>query len=115
MEMLNSDKLKAHFEDNPRDMALLKHDQTLQQSKQQPQLKFVPKYLLQEKKKIKKATLVPATKKKQQRKRPRRGTAKDPLKTFSIDEPVSPNCAQFFVLFINSSRLLKDQKTKTLN
>jgi len=88
LEMLNSDKLKSHFEDNPRDLAMLKHDQTLQHSKQQPQLKFVPKYLIKDKKKIQKATLVTtqATKPKS-RKRSRRGPAKDPLKTFSFDKP----------------------------
>jgi ATP-dependent RNA helicase DDX56/DBP9 len=26
MEMLNSQKLKAHFEDNPRELDLLRHD-----------------------------------------------------------------------------------------
>ena len=35
MEILNSERLKAHFEDNPTDLELLKHDKVL--SKVQPQ------------------------------------------------------------------------------
>lgn len=85
---MNSDKLKTHFEDNPRDLALLKHDQTLQQAKQKPQLKHVPSYLLQDKKKkIQNAALVPTKEKSNLRKRQHRKQAKDPLKTFSFDKP----------------------------
>ncbi|CAM6090316.1 unnamed protein product [Calypogeia fissa] len=45
MEILNSDRLKAHFEDNPTDLELLKHDKVL--SKKQPSfhLRTVPEYL----------------------------------------------------------------------
>ncbi|BFI39941.1 hypothetical protein AXG93_3569s1110 [Marchantia polymorpha subsp. ruderalis] len=45
MEILNSDRLKAHFEDNPTDLELLKHDKVL--SKRQPavHLQTVPEYL----------------------------------------------------------------------
>ncbi|KAJ7514469.1 hypothetical protein O6H91_23G045200 [Diphasiastrum complanatum] len=45
LEILNSDLLKTHFEDNPADLELLKHDKVL--SKQQPasHLRTVPEYL----------------------------------------------------------------------
>ncbi len=46
MEMLNSEKLKVHFEDNPRELQLLKHDKVLRPSHVQPHLKHVPDYLL---------------------------------------------------------------------
>lgn len=45
-EMLNSDKLKAHFEDNPLDLEYLRHDKPLHPSRVQPHMKHVPKYLL---------------------------------------------------------------------
>ncbi|KAM0786580.1 hypothetical protein ACM66B_002036 [Microbotryomycetes sp. NB124-2] len=45
-EVLNSEKLKAHFEDNPRDLAFLRHDKPLHPSRVQPHLKHVPNYLM---------------------------------------------------------------------
>lgn len=45
-EVLNSEKLKAHFEDNPRDLAFLKHDKPLHPSRIQPHMKHVPSYLM---------------------------------------------------------------------
>ncbi|GAA6010777.1 hypothetical protein JCM10207_005837 [Rhodosporidiobolus poonsookiae] len=45
-EVLNSEKLKAHFEDNPRDLAYLRHDKTLHPSRVQSHLKHVPAYLM---------------------------------------------------------------------
>ncbi|KAF8623207.1 hypothetical protein AX15_006445 [Amanita polypyramis BW_CC] len=45
-EILNSDKLKAHFEDNPLDLEYLRHDRPLHPTRVQPHLKTVPKYLL---------------------------------------------------------------------
>ncbi|GAA5970135.1 hypothetical protein JCM21900_002492 [Sporobolomyces salmonicolor] len=45
-EVVNSEKLKAHFEDNPRDLAFLRHDKTLHPSRVQPHLKHVPAYLM---------------------------------------------------------------------
>ncbi|KWU43722.1 DEAD-domain-containing protein [Rhodotorula sp. JG-1b] len=45
-EVLNSEKLKAHFEDNPRDLAFLRHDKPLHPSRVQPHLKHVPHYLM---------------------------------------------------------------------
>ncbi|CAK5283331.1 unnamed protein product [Mycena citricolor] len=45
-EILNSDKLKAHFEDNPMDLDYLRHDKPLHPTRVQPHMKHVPKYLL---------------------------------------------------------------------
>ncbi|KAF7310047.1 ATP-dependent RNA helicase dbp9 [Mycena indigotica] len=45
-EILASDKLKAHFEDNPLDLEFLKHDKPLHPTRVQPHMKHVPKYLL---------------------------------------------------------------------
>lgn len=45
-EILNSEKLKAHFEDNPLDLEYLRHDKPLHPTRIQPHMKHVPKYLL---------------------------------------------------------------------
>ncbi|KAJ7070305.1 P-loop containing nucleoside triphosphate hydrolase protein [Mycena belliarum] len=45
-EILNSDKLKAHFEDNPLDLEFLRHDKALHPTRVQPHMRHVPKYLL---------------------------------------------------------------------
>ena len=45
-ELLNSDKLKAYFEDNPIDLEHLRHDKALRPAKVQPHLKHIPRYLL---------------------------------------------------------------------
>ncbi|GAA5948964.1 hypothetical protein JCM3765_003970 [Sporobolomyces pararoseus] len=45
-EVVNSEKLKAHFEDNPKDLAFLRHDKPLHPSRVQPHLKHVPGYLM---------------------------------------------------------------------
>lgn len=45
-ELLNSEKLKAHFEDNPRDLEALRHDKPIHPTKVQGHLKHVPLYLL---------------------------------------------------------------------
>lgn len=47
-EMFNSAKLKAHFEDNPKDLQVLKHDKSLHVIKHLPQLKNVPEYIVPE-------------------------------------------------------------------
>ena len=44
-ELLASSKLKAYFEDNPRDLQLLRHDKTLA-PKSEAHLKNVPDYLV---------------------------------------------------------------------
>jgi ATP-dependent RNA helicase DDX56/DBP9 len=45
-EILNSDRLKAHFEDNPLDLEYLRHDKPLHPTRIQPHMKHVPKYLM---------------------------------------------------------------------
>ncbi|CAD6929170.1 unnamed protein product [Tilletia controversa] len=45
-EILNSEKLKAYFEDNPRDLAYLRHDKALHPTRVQPHLKHIPSYLM---------------------------------------------------------------------
>ncbi|KAG8098031.1 hypothetical protein GUJ93_ZPchr0013g35947 [Zizania palustris] len=45
-EILNSDKLKAHFEENPRDLDLLKHDKLLSNKEIPAHLRDVPEYLI---------------------------------------------------------------------
>jgi len=45
LELLNSEKLRTHFEDNPRELALIKHDQVLKTGKTQKHLAQVPDYL----------------------------------------------------------------------
>ncbi|XP_066570443.1 putative ATP-dependent RNA helicase DDX56 [Amia ocellicauda] len=45
-ELLNSEKLKTYFEDNPRDLQLLRHDRDLHPAIIKPHLKNVPEYLI---------------------------------------------------------------------
>ncbi|KAF2758937.1 ATP-dependent RNA helicase DBP9 [Pseudovirgaria hyperparasitica] len=45
-ELLKSEKLKRHFEENPEDMQHLRHDSDLKAARVQPHLKHVPDYLL---------------------------------------------------------------------
>eukprot|EP00730_Choanoeca_flexa_P016283 TRINITY_DN7662_c0_g2_i2.p1 TRINITY_DN7662_c0_g2~~TRINITY_DN7662_c0_g2_i2.p1 ORF type:complete len:550 (+),score=127.49 TRINITY_DN7662_c0_g2_i2:36-1685(+) len=85
-EIINSQKLKAHFEDNPRDLEILRHDRNLQSSKEiNPSLKHIPSYLLPTAKKPKRVKVKEAL---PSRSRPRKPTSKaqrkrnDPLRTF---------------------------------
>ncbi|EOD49485.1 Helicase [Neofusicoccum parvum] len=45
-ELLKSEKLKRHFEENPQDLQHLRHDAEVRTARQQPHLKHVPEYLL---------------------------------------------------------------------
>lgn len=45
-EVMNSEKLKSHFEANPNDLAFLKHDKPLHPTRIQPHMKHVPSYLV---------------------------------------------------------------------
>ncbi|XP_020513240.1 probable ATP-dependent RNA helicase DDX56 [Labrus bergylta] len=47
-ELLNSEKLKTYFDDNPRDLQLLRHDKDLHPAVIKPHLKNVPEYLIPE-------------------------------------------------------------------
>ena len=44
-ELLHSKKLSAHFEANPDDLEMLRHDRPLSTARKQPQLAHVPAYL----------------------------------------------------------------------
>ncbi|GMM35859.1 ATP-dependent DNA/RNA helicase [Saccharomycopsis crataegensis] len=87
-EILTSDKLKRHFEENPQDLQILRHDKDLHATRTQSHLKSIPNYLLPEgmKADTTNPTFVPFNKVQKNRKRhgkkmkKRRG--KDPLKTF---------------------------------
>ncbi|SCW00616.1 LAFE_0C08130g1_1 [Lachancea fermentati] len=89
-ELLTSDKLKRHFEENPQDLQSLRHDKELHPARVQQHLKRVPDYLLpeaarQDKKKI---GFIPFHNAKQQKKRGRihkggkRSGKSDPLRNF---------------------------------
>ncbi|XP_077238452.1 P-loop containing nucleoside triphosphate hydrolases superfamily protein [Tasmannia lanceolata] len=91
-EILNSEKLKAHFEDNPRDLDLLKHDKVLSKKPPPSHLRVVPDYLLdpttQEASKIVKLARAAMGKTGSNRRMvPNRriGRSRDPLKTFSAE------------------------------
>lgn len=45
-ELIKSEKLKRHFEDNPEELRQLRHDGELRAARVQPHLKHVPDYLL---------------------------------------------------------------------
>jgi len=45
-ELIKSEKLKRHFEENPEDLKHLRHDGELRPAKVQPHLKHVPEYLV---------------------------------------------------------------------
>ncbi|XP_067168427.1 probable ATP-dependent RNA helicase DDX56 [Apteryx mantelli] len=45
-ELLNSEKLKTYFEDNPRDLHVLRHDKPLHPAIVKPHLRNVPEYLV---------------------------------------------------------------------
>lgn len=46
LELINSDKLKRHFEENPEDLATLRHDKSVSKVRSDQNLKDVPDYLL---------------------------------------------------------------------
>ena len=45
LELLNSRRLQAHFEEHPADLALLKHDKPLAKAAAPSHLKHIPAYL----------------------------------------------------------------------
>lgn len=97
-EMLNSEKLKSHFEANPRDLDLLKHDKALSKKEPPAHLRDVPEYLLdpttQEASKIVKlARAAMGNRKPGQHPGPKRKSRRklDPLKTLSAEGPKQRN------------------------
>lgn len=83
-EIVNSEKLKRFFEENPEDLASLRHDKELHPAKIQSQLKRVPDYLLPEsaRQDPKKIGFVPFHKNKVHKGRRRKGKKVDALKSF---------------------------------
>ena len=45
-ELLNSSRLRSHFQENPRDAQVLRHDKALHTVKHKPHLKNVPDYIV---------------------------------------------------------------------
>ncbi|XAR51401.1 RNA helicase [Bertholletia excelsa] len=93
-EILNSEKLKAHFQDNPRDLDLLKHDKVLSKKASAPHLHDVPEYLLdattKEASKIVKLARAAMGNTNPPRRKGMKGKSrksKDPLKTISSEGP----------------------------
>lgn len=93
-EILNSEKLKAHFEVNPRDLDLLKHDKVLSKKPPAPHLSDVPDYLLdattkEASKMVKLARAAMGNNNSGRRQGPKRNLrkSKDPLKSFSAEGP----------------------------
>ncbi|KAG2769442.1 hypothetical protein JG687_00001178 [Phytophthora cactorum] len=82
-EMLNSERLEAHFQANPRDLNMLEHDKVVGSAPVQPHLATIPDYLVP----IELQPPAPARTKKKHNKRQRvadgkRRTDNDPLHTF---------------------------------
>ncbi|KAF9604098.1 hypothetical protein IFM89_002773 [Coptis chinensis] len=93
-EIINSEKLKAHFQDNPRDLDLLKHDKVLSKKAPPSHLRAVPEYLLdpttQEASKILKlarAAMGNNNSSRRQGSKRRLKKTRDPLRTFSAEAP----------------------------
>ena len=89
-EIVNSQKLKAYFEDNPKDLQVLRHDRTLHPTKVQPHMKNVPDYLVPQ---TLKPTFAKQGKKrkhwvdfKQDKKAQFKKKKDDPLKSFKFDK-----------------------------
>ncbi|AQZ16809.1 DBP9 (YLR276C) [Zygosaccharomyces parabailii] len=88
-ELLMSEKLKRHFEENPQELQSLRHDKELHPARVQQHLKRVPTYLLPEPLRESKATklgFVPFHKNNKRAKKgrvqKRKGGKVDPLKSF---------------------------------
>ncbi|XVF17476.1 hypothetical protein REPUB_Repub10bG0125600 [Reevesia pubescens] len=93
-EILNSEKLKAHFEVNQRDLDLLKHDKVLSKDPPAPHLRDVPDYLVDQKtrdasKMVKLARAAMGDNKSARRHGVKKKLRKsrNPLKTFSAEAP----------------------------
>ncbi|KAF6140316.1 hypothetical protein GIB67_031072 [Kingdonia uniflora] len=92
-EILNCEKLKSHFEDNPKDLDLLKHDKMLSKKPPPNHLRIVPEYLMdptieEASKMVKLARAAMGVTHSARRPRPTKGKfrgGKDPLRTFSAE------------------------------
>lgn len=84
-EIFNSDKLKSFFDDNPRDLHILRHDTTIQPTTVNPQLADVPEYIVPIALKQMVGVVTKPTKKQQHFQQRKRKTRDDPLKVAKID------------------------------
>ncbi|QPG76823.1 hypothetical protein FOA43_004217 [Brettanomyces nanus] len=88
MELITSDKLKRHFEENPEDLATLRHDKAVSKVRSDRNLQDVPDYLLPKAVRLdpKKITFIPFNKSNgktsKKRRRKEGGKKVDPLKKF---------------------------------
>ena len=85
-ELINSEKLKRFFQENPRDLASLRHDKELHPARVQAHLKRTPQYLLPESARldVKNLGFIPFHKNKvgKYRKKSKGTKKRDPLKSF---------------------------------
>jgi len=84
-EIYNSEKLKTYFEENPKELRILKHDKVLAPQEQQPHMKNIPEYLVPDA--LKHVLLKPKRKRKQQHvpfHNKNKKRANDPLKTCKV-------------------------------
>ncbi|XP_015868189.1 DEAD-box ATP-dependent RNA helicase 16 [Ziziphus jujuba] len=91
-EILNSEKLKAHFEVNPKDLDLLKHDKVLSKKPLAPHLRNVPDYLMDPKTqeaskivKLARAAMGNTQPARRHRSNKNFRKSRDPLKTFTAE------------------------------
>lgn len=89
IEMLNSDKLKAHFEDNPKELRLLKHDKVLRPKSVMKHLKGIPQYLMPKHIQTVSQPISAVQKergsyRKRQKRKHQMMARKDPLKSFKV-------------------------------
>ncbi|XP_069816259.1 probable ATP-dependent RNA helicase DDX56 [Dendropsophus ebraccatus] len=90
-ELLNSEKLKTYFEDNPRDFSLLRHDRPLHPAIVKPHLKNVPDYLIPPSLRAIANTSLRNKKRKRLQSGPSKGPSKkrktqNPLRTFKYNK-----------------------------
>lgn len=86
-ELINSEKLQRHFEENPDDLLALRHDKERQRKRAQLDLRHVPDYLLPANAKIPKPIFLnetPYNHRKPKRNGRSKNRQRDPLRTFSI-------------------------------
>eukprot|EP00980_Cylindrotheca_fusiformis_P011661 scaffold2751_cov131-Cylindrotheca_fusiformis.AAC.28 len=87
-EILNSERLQSHFEENPTDLQLLRHDRVATHvSRVQDHLKHVPKYLLPRGMQV--ANLNKKRKRRKKNNHGQRRSDNDPLQNFNADTNLS--------------------------
>lgn len=93
-EILNSEKLKSHFQANPGDLDLLKHDKALSKTQAPSHLRKIPDYLMdpttkaaKESLKMARAAMGNNNSARRQGARKRNRKSKDPLKSLSAEAP----------------------------